>query len=461
MMSLSKGFATLLASNSLLASCRENPVLNCLECACQCLWILNLQTQIWHWCPTTSSTSRDTSAQLKSTLLKSILQLLPVLQDEFKPVRIEGLISTKALQSSKLPWGSTLTRNLWFAAVSSKLPIVQELRLEQKADLGGSAANTLCEIDSPIPVHEGRMFKVIWIESSTNAFLYRPWAITKQLPSIKVMSSNSLLPMECGILALHRQSLKAQKNVYQLPFQTSVRQSISSRMLWESAAEVQQTFSRVFSERLQCWVTWDSPLWPLCETSEALKPQILTVAWLPSGCSLLSFPNCKVETAVLATWNPTAKRQGMLQRPSKDLLLSACCFFFSIFAISCTLHTILCNSSGWALPNPVVWNASDFSTTNERATCQEISCDRAPPRKLDEKPERMDRWFINVHSNDCDKSFWAVLTSPSATISNFFLKFQLQALPLPMKYSNGLCITWWVCALSVAAILGHTTIFKL
>jgi len=32
------------------------------------------------------------------------------------------------------------------------LTIAQELRLEQKADLGGSAANTLCEIDSPIPV---------------------------------------------------------------------------------------------------------------------------------------------------------------------------------------------------------------------------------------------------------------------------------------------------------------------
>ena len=49
--------------------------------------------------------------------------------------------------------------------------------------------------------------------------------------------------------------------------------------------------------------------------SEAMKPQMLTVvAWMPSGCSFLSFPNCKVETAVLATWNLTAKRQRMLQR---------------------------------------------------------------------------------------------------------------------------------------------------
>ena len=32
--------------------------------------------------------------------LKSVLQLLLVLQNEFKPVRIEGLISTKTLQSS-------------------------------------------------------------------------------------------------------------------------------------------------------------------------------------------------------------------------------------------------------------------------------------------------------------------------------------------------------------------------
>lgn len=109
------------------------------------------------------------------------------------------------------------------------LTIAQELRLEQKADLGGSAAKTLCEIDSPSPVAIP--------------------AISAPVPQCQLLSSNGkLLPMECGILALH-QSLVQKKRI--CPVHRPVHRRVDHSFCGIKLCEILRAFPVQCCEKVQ------------------------------------------------------------------------------------------------------------------------------------------------------------------------------------------------------------------